>query len=214
VSNLFWPKLDESDIKLPQIFKEWSRRFEKSFEELKASRTLTWIPNEGIVDLEVKKHGKICRLLVSPMQASLLLLFQDKDEISISTAIDEINCNMEQLRNSIDFWKSHGILFLSGDVIVTIESDKVFEGAHLQGNSDLFATNESKFKQEIEEIWPMLEGMLTNIGPSNVEMIHRTLSMFISDFSLSQTKLVEVLEVLIEKDMLEQDGRDTFKIKE
>ena len=212
--------------------KSWQTRFQQSFEEMKAgSRKLNWAyPASGVVDLQVvNEKGDTVRLLVSALQATVLLLFQDRDEMLIQEVLEAIGGAsaggeaLEQLRTCIEFWSGHGILFAVGDCIVTMHSEKRRSTTMVE-KQDLFAAiqdssagiggSKASFDKDIEEIWPMLNGMLTNLGASSIDVIHRTLSMFISDFSLDPEKLGHILDIMVERDMLERDGRTSYAIKQ
>lgn len=218
-------------LKLPEVVKTWQIRFQKSFEEMKAgSRKLNWAyPGAGVVDLQVvNEKGDTVRLLVSALQATVLLLFQDRDEMLIREVLEAIGGPsaggdaLEQLRSCIEFWSGHGILFAVGDCIVTMHSEK--RSTTMVEKQDLFAAIQdsspgiggsgASFDKDIEEIWPMLNGMLTNLGASSIDVIHRTLSMFISDFSLDAEKLGHILDIMVERDMLEKKGRGSYAIKQ
>lgn len=78
ISDLFWPKVEgKGAITPPPIVTEWMKTYDKSFQDLKASRRLKWISDVGVVDIEVKRRNDTLRLLVSPVEASILYLFSE-----------------------------------------------------------------------------------------------------------------------------------------
>lgn len=128
-----------------------------------------------------------------------------------------MGCSIEQVRNSVKFWKSHSLLDIFGDYIVSLEhisKYRIDELIGLQpGGGTITLVEESQVADEkIAEIWPMIEGMLTNLGPSDAGTIHRTLSMFMSDFSYDLQQFQKLLDQMAVQDKLEVDGH-IFKIK-
>lgn len=67
--------------------------------------------------------------------------------------------------------------------------------------------------EQSESIWPMVNGMLTNLGPSDPETIKRTLAMFMPDLSLTVVELKGLLDLMVEQDKLDFDGQ-MYKIQE
>lgn len=79
ISRMFWPTFEDTKYKMPDFVSEWRKRYEASFKEIKASRKLEWLSAEGAVDLEVvNSKQESLRLIVTPIQATVLLLFKDR----------------------------------------------------------------------------------------------------------------------------------------
>lgn len=58
--------------------------YSESFRELKATRELNWHPYLGIVDIELEINEKCMNFIVSPIQASLIILFQNECMLCIN----------------------------------------------------------------------------------------------------------------------------------
>jgi hypothetical protein len=122
-----------------------------------------------------------------------------------------LGCNALQLQESLQFWSRHRILEMAGEYLISLE------GISAERLQELTGTRKSKeikgsdtiSHDQIEAIWPMLEGMLTNLGPSKSEVIHRTLSMFIPDLSLNLKEFTSLLHILVDQQKLEK-SQDTF----
>jgi Anaphase promoting complex (APC) subunit 2 len=130
-------------------------------------------------------------------------------------AIDKIGCSMEQLRSAVKVWKSHSLLDIIGDYIVSLDQiskDRLDQILASGAGATVYIEESSNEDEKVSEIWPMVEGMLTNLGPSDAGTIHRTLSMFMSDFSYDLKQFQKLLDQMAIQDKLEVDGQ-IYKIK-
>ncbi|KAJ3276763.1 Anaphase-promoting complex subunit 2 [Terramyces sp. JEL0728] len=197
------------DSKMPAAIAEQIATYEKAFEETKASRKLNWIPTAGVVDLEVQGETGPVNLKATPLQATVLLIFQQVDEIELSEVEIQTNFPVKLIVEAVQFWKTHNILDLIGNIIVSLQSiPKARLNALLNVNGE-FAPDHSVLPQYTEQsdlIWPMVQGMLTNLGPSTTAAIHQTLEMFNSEifqYNLTETELQSVLEFMVGQEKLD-----------
>lgn len=188
--------------------------YKKAFNYTKPSRTLFWIPNEGTVTLEIERdHAEPITLDVSPIQATVISLFENKgkglliqDEIKIQELAEMTKCSLEVIKDSVQFWHTYKLLELCGDTVISLE--KASEERKQQLNSQQMDHYEndnssSKLKCSGDSIWPMVRGMLTNLGPSHSTNIHKTLVMFSSDdchFNIDELECI--LEYFVQSDKL------------
>ncbi|KAJ3262291.1 WD40 repeat domain 95 [Boothiomyces macroporosus] len=218
ISRFFWPKFTHASCGMPEMLTTHIKRYEASFEEIKASRKLNWIPTAGVVDLEVSNEKGPMRLQVTPLQATVLLIFEKVDEIELADVEQRTDCPVKQIVEAIEFWKTHNILDIVGTTIYSIQS---IPKARLKEILNIDETVEShkcvlpQLSEKVDMIWPMVQGMLTNLGPSNTFTIHQTLEMFRSEifqYDMSEGELQSVLEAMVEQEKLEIEV-DTFRIK-
>jgi anaphase-promoting complex subunit 2 len=212
VSDIYWP-ISYTDLRPPDSIISSMESFEKSFSNLKASRALTWIPAMGAVDIEIESPP--LRLVVTPIQASMLLLFSNdnlsRDQISMSECKDQLKIDDEAIEKAIDFWHSHGILMQVGDHIVSITtcSKERIQELDKQPKTTLMQA-EKVLSKSIEYLMPMVKAMLKNRGPMPLNMIHMTLSMLCSDpypYELSEMELSGILELQVTHGELEYEGQ-------
>lgn len=78
VSAQFWPAFKEEKLELHHTVTEQMKTYTEAFETLKASRTLNWKSHLGLVDLEIELEHKTISLSVAPIQATIIMHFQDK----------------------------------------------------------------------------------------------------------------------------------------
>ena len=82
ISKHYWPKLDDSKLKLPFDIKESMNVFMDTFESLYDSRELVWLPKSGLVDLVIQLHNNEPQnFQVTPLQASIIYELQKNNGI-------------------------------------------------------------------------------------------------------------------------------------
>jgi hypothetical protein len=116
------------------------------------------------------------------------------------------------IRETIRFWSNLQVLQICGDTIVSLETTTKERMVVLETGyslNDETKVTEKDWNAVIEMIWPMVKGMLTNLGCLECAAIHRTLKMFANEsfqYALSVEELSEVLEVMMHQDKLDFDG--------
>jgi anaphase-promoting complex subunit 2 len=90
VSNEYWPKGNIMQCKMPEKIQKYFKihnsamiSYSESFEGYKTSRELVWCHNLGVVDLDLKVGDVELNFKVTPIQASLVMLFTEKCYFSI-----------------------------------------------------------------------------------------------------------------------------------
>jgi anaphase-promoting complex subunit 2 len=227
ISHLFWPKLPTIHFIPPQFVREYYHlmrqmdAYAKTYEETKTSRKLEWMPDHGQVELTVtKKDGTSLELQVPPIEAAVLLLFESESELPTSLVAERVGTSMERAKLAVHFWNSHQVLQLLDDLVVSLddiepERLKALSSKKVVSPSAESAPSKQQFHEHVQTIWPMIQGMLTNLGALDKEMIHRTLGMFVSDafqYSLTLLELEEFLEFLVVEEKLDVE-ESKYKIK-
>lgn len=80
VSAQFWPPFKEEKLELHSSLVEQLKSYTKAFESLKGSRTLCWKNHLGTVELEIELCNRTLNLSVTPIQATILIHFQNKSK--------------------------------------------------------------------------------------------------------------------------------------
>jgi anaphase-promoting complex subunit 2 len=227
ISHLFWPKLPVTKFIPPEFVRQYidlTRQMDayvKTYEDSKTSRKLEWMSEHGLVELIIaKQDGSKLELQVSPVEAAVVLLFEKECEMSLHLVAEQIGTSLDRAKQAVDFWKAHEVLQLFDELVVSlddIDSERLRQ-LSTQKTTEI-STESIQCKQHLQEhvqtIWPMIQGMLTNLGALDKEMIHRTLGMFASDafqYSLTVQELEEFLEFLVTEDKLDVD-ENRYKIK-
>lgn len=83
VSAQFWPAFKEEKLELYHTITEQMNAYTKAFETLKGSRTLYWKNHLGAVDIEIELENRTMSLSVTPVQATIIMHFQDKCKVTL-----------------------------------------------------------------------------------------------------------------------------------
>jgi anaphase-promoting complex subunit 2 len=110
LSEQFWPKLKEEKIELPSELKQIQDKFMSCYEAFKGNRTLIWKNNLGQVTLEIEINKQMLEFNVTPVQAAVILKFQEKDTWSLLELSQSLKMCSFALRKKIFFWKMQGLL--------------------------------------------------------------------------------------------------------
>lgn len=70
-------------------------KYTKSYEAYKGNRTLCWRPAIGRINIEIILKNRTMDLYVTPPQAAIIWLFQDKGLLSI------VNIKIDHIKNSL-----------------------------------------------------------------------------------------------------------------
>ncbi|XP_066260255.1 anaphase-promoting complex subunit 2 [Euwallacea similis] len=185
VSQQFWPPFKEEKLELHAEVAKQMESFTKAFETLKGSRTLCWKNHLGVVNIEVELNDRVVNLAVSPVHATVMMHFQDKNIWELEELSKIMHCPPTVLRRKIGFWLSHGILTeTSQDVFAVLEETENrnavpedFYVEEFESESAMASAKDQK-EEELQNIWSYIIGMLMNLDSLSLERIHHMLKMF------------------------------------
>ncbi|GLV33864.1 morula [Carabus blaptoides fortunei] len=191
LSAQFWPAFKDETLELPALIKEQFQFYTNGFETLKGNRTLCWKPHLGTVEVEIELKDRTLGLTVSPLLATIIMHFQNREQWSVDELSQEMKVPATLLRKKISFWQSQGILReLSPDMFVVIEEtsnatkDKGPSTADIICEDDesesAMASSQDQREEELQVFWSYIIGMLTNLDSMPLERIHQMLKMFAS----------------------------------
>jgi hypothetical protein len=106
LNNLYWPLNKQTDLTLPKDMVPAKELFEKWYNTTTEKRKLTWLYNLGDVTvahqfLDEKKKVKKVELVVSPIQAAMLVLYNDASEFKYKEIREQIGATEELSKYSI-----------------------------------------------------------------------------------------------------------------
>jgi len=186
ISDQFWPQLKDENLKIPESIKQHLDVYTKAYEALKGNRTLLWKPHLGQVDVTIELQDRTLDLTVTPLQATIIHHFQDKNEWSIDDLSQEMQITPSLLRRRAGYWVSQGVLLDNGDLLTLLEQDNsstvnrsAREGGDYLEEKDSFMASTSTHKDdELQMFWSYIVGMLTNLEALPLERIFMMLKMF------------------------------------
>jgi cullin 1 len=79
----FWPSTKADDVKLPPSMNECLSSFEAYYGTQTNNRKLVWVHKMGVVTIQGNFKKRKCDLVVSAVQAAIMMLFNDTAELSI-----------------------------------------------------------------------------------------------------------------------------------
>eukprot|EP01132_Coremiostelium_polycephalum_P002821 gene2821-3506_t len=240
ISALFWPTFKEENFKYPKSIQNQMETFSKEYERIKNPRNLQWKKHMGLVTLDIEmEDGTVTEHSVSPILATIIMLFQEKNKISLDEMSRELEVEKEILKKKLSYW-------INQQIIKESTNEKGFyeiiqqqqQNQHQQqqkedddDDSDDDDEDENEFvpvvveeeeeksesaiqkEQQMRLLENFIIGMLTNFKALPLERIHMMLTMFNSEqYNSTQNELKSFLGKLQNEDKIEFDGVD-YKIK-
>ncbi|XP_011505513.1 PREDICTED: anaphase-promoting complex subunit 2 [Ceratosolen solmsi marchali] len=196
LSAQFWPPFKEEwKLELPVYVQEQLDKYVKAFEALKGNRTLCWKPHLGNVNLDIETRDRKLNLNISPIHATLILHFQDKNEWNLDELSELMHVPTTVLRRKIGYWVSQALLvetsrdtFSLQEEIATnnsrnIQTTIVTDMIDDEEVESAMASASDQREEELQVFWSYIVGMLTNLDSMPLDRIHQMLKMFASQGS-------------------------------
>ncbi|CAA6665214.1 unnamed protein product [Spirodela intermedia] len=233
ISSNSWPPIQAESINVPVAVEELLSDYARRFHEVKAPRKLLWRKNLGVVKLELQFEDRALQFTVSPVQATIILKFQEQASWTSKNLAAAVGTPVDILNRRISFWVSKGILVESPgsdsyDHIYTVvdEMSETNRNGLAKGTLEDLSANdeegegslasvEEQLRKEMTIYEKFIVGMLTNFGSMALDRIHNTLKMFCiaePTYDKSVQQLQSFLEGLIAEEKLEmRDGMYVLK---
>ncbi|KAJ6794959.1 anaphase-promoting complex subunit 2 [Iris pallida] len=221
ISSNFWPPIQAESLNVPSSVDQLLSDYSKRFHEIKTPRKLLWKKNLGTVKLELQFEGRNMQFVVTPVQATIIMQFQEQTSWTSKNLASATGLSVDTLNRRISFWVSKGILMESigaesDDHIFTLVDDMMdtnrngivsgsCEPADEEGERSV-ASVEEQLRQEMTIYEKFIEGMLTNFGSLTLDRIHNSLKMFClaePPYDKSLQQLQSFLSSLISEEKLE-----------
>ena len=215
ISSFFWPKSKKfEDFKPCAPLQNMIDAYNKHFMVYKKRRKLEWNFNVGFADLELDFGEKTMNFEKVPsIEASIILSFDVENHLTLQSLSESLGLPSDVIKRKIGFWTSKGLIKQMNDdgEISYLLHDGVDED-NSENFDQNFDDNNGNLDDEEEEenetngevnIIPYITSMLKNLGAMNLQKIHFSLSMFINDFSQSETELKKQLDQLVQEDTID-----------
>jgi len=219
ITRLCWPVIPEEEPKLPCKVQAVMDLYNEQYHSLKAPRKLIWKPSLGSVDVELQLADRTLNLKVTPLQATLLALFEEKSDWSLEdlakrTGIDEAVVEkriaylvsqrvLEEQRCSDARQHIYQVLETLPAMNTSEEEDVDMVCADDEGEDERGSA--PQLDPQWEKIQSYVTGMLNVHGSTSLDRIHNMLRMFVSDppYDRSIDELREYLGSLADADVLD-----------
>ena len=225
ISHIFWPALQTEQFKHHPRLQAGLDQFGAEYARLKNPRRLVWLNQLGTVQLELdvledQEDGTAAvetrEFSVSPLLATLISHFEDKDEWTAEELSNETGIPEHTIQKRMGYWIGHRVLQLHPPSTYIVATREYLMAEDDGGNSvpmdeDGHHSQAVSFVAQEEEDLVVYEsyicGMLNTHGQLPLERIHNTLKMFVtgSDTKYNKTpqQLSRLLQHLCKQDKLE-----------
>lgn len=183
LSAQFWPPFKEEwKLELPEFIQNHLNKYVKTFETLKGNRTLCWKPHLGNVSLEIQLKDRTLNINCAPIQATIIINFQDKNEWNLEELAEKMHVPATVLRRKITFWVSQGILKEIKTDVFLLQEESISKNRTVvveeEESESAVASASDQREGDLQIFWSFIVGMLTNLDSMPLEKIHQMLKMF------------------------------------
>ncbi|EDV22414.1 uncharacterized protein TRIADDRAFT_28922, partial [Trichoplax adhaerens] len=216
ISENFWPKFKEEKLKLPPKIEKTMTAFAKHFEKLKAMRGLHWKYHLGLVNIQIEIANHQKQFSVTPLQASIIYLFQEKVQWTIEEISEELQVSSTILRRKISYWINQGLLKETPVDSYNLVEDRITpEDAITEDDETTTVTSAADQHEEEQELyWSYIVGMLTNFPAMELDRICSSLKLFIpSAGELSSRDLKMFLDKKVQEQKLTHNNGEYALVK-
>ncbi|CAI5736176.1 unnamed protein product [Peronospora destructor] len=203
ISQQFWPPLQGEDFALhPSILKKIDA-FTKSYHILRNPRSLNWSPSLGSAQLSIELEDEEREFTVSPLQATIILYFEDKDRWTVEELAAKLEVSDDVLLKHVSVWVSHGLVsFASGRKELVASTS--FRDARCNGDSmvdevETVVSSDAQAEEDLKVLQNYIVGMLSNFGSLSIQRIHNMLSTFARSGAEPYTKTISGLSIVLGK---------------
>uniref|UniRef100_A0A2K5X2F5 Anaphase-promoting complex subunit 2 n=1 Tax=Macaca fascicularis TaxID=9541 RepID=A0A2K5X2F5_MACFA len=186
LSSEFWPPFKDEKLEVPEDIRAALEAYCKKYEQLKAMRTLSWKHTLGLVTMDVELADRTLSVAVTPVQAVILLYFQDQASWTLEELSKAVKMPVALLRRRMSVWLQQGVLReeppgtfsvieeerpQDRDNMVLLDSDD-------ESDSGMASQADQK-EEELLLFWTYIQAMLTNLESLSLDRIYNMLRMFV-----------------------------------
>lgn len=174
-------------------------------------RTLSWKHTLGLVTMDVELADRTLSVAVTPVQAVVLLYFQDQASWTLEELSKVVKMPVALLRRRMAVWLQQGVLREEpAGTFSVVEEERPQDRDSmvlLDSDDDSDSGMASQADQKEEELllfWTYIQAMLTNLESLSLERIYSMLRMFVvTGPALAEIDLQE-LQGFLQKKVREQ----------
>ncbi|CAD7695987.1 unnamed protein product [Ostreobium quekettii] len=229
ISELFWPELPDTDIKLPPEIRQRLDVYADRYHQHKAPRKLVWRTGLGSVELAVTVGRTTRSFTVNPTYAMILYMFQALSRWTPDDLARELGLTPQVLRAKALFWVNNGVLVEArgrrGDMFYQ-RAEALDDRAGTAAPADLGLEDEGpscmtpapvQGHEELKAFETYIVDFLANgcnPGGCTLEQIHKHLRMFCirPKYDKLQDQLAAYLATMMERNKVVHQG-GLYKIK-
>jgi len=218
ISGLFWPKLNNEQFVIPKSLQGYWEAYSKEYSTFK-TRELHWKPSMGEVELTVELGGKTFDLNVSPLQASIIVLFGERHVWKLADLEETLKLEGETIKRRMGFWINRGILkkMENEDETYSIveDSENTQQGEAFEDEPNRIESKQDSVLKELQGIIRQTSLMICRTqgkNPITCEQMHSKLSIFVPNYasSFKDAKILREILTGLVKDGLLEESNDSF----
>ncbi|KAK1939949.1 Anaphase-promoting complex subunit 2 [Phytophthora citrophthora] len=203
VSQQFWPPLQDEDFILhPKVSKDIDA-FKDAYHVLRNPRSLEWNSSLGSVQLSIELEGEEREFTVSPLQATIILCFEEKDRWSVEELASRLEISDDLLLKHVSLWVNHGLVsFASGrkELVASASyQDTRCDDDSMIEELETAVSQDAQAEEDLKMLETYIVGMLANFGSLTIQRIHNMLSTFARSGAQPYTKTISGLSVVLGK---------------
>ncbi|KAF4042378.1 Anaphase promoting complex (APC) subunit 2 [Phytophthora infestans] len=203
VSQQFWPPLQGDDFVLhPKVSKDIDA-FKDAYHVLRNPRSLEWNTSLGSVQLSIELEGEEREFNVSPLQATMILYFEEKDRWSVEELATKLEISADVLLKHVSLWVNHGLVsFASGrkELVASVSfQDTRCNDDSMVEELETAVSSDAQAEEDFKVLETYIVGMLSNFGSLSIQRIHNMLSTFARSGAQPYTKTISGLSVVLGK---------------
>ena len=218
VSHIFWPTLQNEQFKHHPRLQAGLDQFGGAYADLKNPRRLVWLNQLGTVQLELdvleeKEDGKKAvetrEFSVSPLLATLIAHFEDKESWTVEDLSNETTIPEHVIQKRMAYWVNNRVVQqVSGSnpiEYVVATREHMVQGQHdsiedmdEDGTEGQSVSVVAQDEEEMEIYESYICGMLTNMGQLPLERIHNMLKMFVTGSDMKYNKTPQQLSMFLQ----------------
>lgn len=230
ISYLYWNCQLEShnDFIVPEALNREFEKYCRVYSEVKAGRALKLLKDQGVIELDLEfQDGRVLKCDATLEQYSVIQLFDGNDQVNRLTAetvSSDLNLNVARAKNALQFWVEKGVLHQDDGIYTTQESRQDSEPRNVQSGSagsvsekaGIWLEEETALSKALRNVWPFVQGMLTNLGSLKVAKIHSFLKVTVPKevgyTVVTQSQLETYLNALVDEDKLACTTNGSYKL--
>lgn len=222
---MFWPDCSGKDtFFLPnEPLRSSQAKFESLYNASKVDRKLHWTNSIGYVSLEIEFDNITFPFECSNDEASVLILLSENKCLTFNELLGMTGFDESRLKKSLKTWLEKDILLCNDrDQLYVANSynahdaNECFIDYELKSWSSDKAQNNviiPKFKDIFEKVFPLIQGMLRNMGALPVNKIHSSLGLFSSEYKEQESDLKRFLEYKASSGVIQIKPDGNFSLK-
>ena len=104
-----------------ELTKSAAKEYEAAFHHFKPDKHLRWLQQLGTATLSIELEDRVVEVEATPLQASLIELFEGTDAWSVEDLVENVGAAVEAVEAGLAFWKAEGVVKEEGGRWILLE---------------------------------------------------------------------------------------------